>query len=44
MVKQIVTDHVSQFHASNKDKKNGNSESRFETFLAENRNMLNTLR
>jgi len=35
MVEQIITDHGSQFHANKKDK-NGNIESRFETFLSEN--------
>lgn len=35
MVEQIITDHGSQFHANKKDK-NGNSESRFEMFPAEN--------
>lgn len=35
-VEQVITDHGSQFHANKKDK-NGNSESRFEAFLAENR-------
>lgn len=35
MVEEIISDHGSQFHANKKDK-NGNSESRFETFLTEN--------
>lgn len=34
-MEQVITDHGSQFHANKKDK-NGNSESRFEAFLAEN--------
>lgn len=34
-LEEVITDHGSQFHANKKDK-NGNSESRFESFLAEN--------